>query len=73
MERAIRLILKKHRELDCTAANQDVIAADKKYVETLRRQVRKIKEWMNDNDDKPGKTGGVGPSRAILPIMRVPR
>jgi transposase len=57
MERAIRRILKKHRELDHTASNKDVIAADKRYVETLRRQVRKIKEWMDDNDDKPGKTG----------------
>lgn len=57
MERAIRRILKKHREMDQTLCNKDVIAADRKYVETLRSQIRKIKEWMDDNDDKPGKTG----------------
>jgi len=57
METAIRRILKKHRELDATTINRDVIAHEKKYIETLRRQVRKIKEWMDDNDDKPGKTG----------------
>lgn len=34
-----------------------MIAQDKQYVSSLRRQVRKIKEWLNDNDDKPGKTG----------------
>lgn len=57
MERAIWRILKKHREVDQTVGNKDVIAADRKYVETLRSQIRKIKEWMDDNDDKPGKSG----------------
>lgn len=58
MERAVRRILKKHREMDKTVATEDVIAADRRYVKTLRSQIRKIKEWMDDNDDKPGKTGG---------------
>jgi len=57
MERAVRRILQKHREMDKTVANEDVIAADRRYVETLRSQIRKIKEWMDDNDDKPGKSG----------------
>jgi transposase len=57
MERAIRRILKKHREMDRKGADNDILAHDKRYVETLRRQVRKIKEWMDDKDDKPGKTG----------------
>jgi transposase len=57
MERAIRRILKKHRELDRRTGNEDMIGADRKYVETLRSQVRKIKEWMGDNEDKPGKAG----------------
>jgi transposase len=57
MERAIRRILKKHREMDGKGADNDILAHDKRYVETLRRQVRKIKEWMDDKDDKPGKTG----------------
>jgi transposase len=58
MERAVRRILEKHREMDKSAANEDVISADRKYVKTLRSQIRKIKKWMDDNDDKPGKSGG---------------
>ncbi len=57
MERAIRRILKKHRELDQTAVNDDVIDHDKQYIATLRRRIRKIKRWLDDNDDKPGKAG----------------
>jgi len=57
MERAIRRILKKHRELDQTAVNDDVIDHDKQYIATLRRRIRKIKRWLDANDDKPGKTG----------------
>jgi len=57
MKRAIRRILKKHRELDHTAVNDDVIDHDKQYIATLRRRIRKIKRWLDANDDKPGKTG----------------
>ena len=57
MERAIRRILRKHREQDDKTANKEVVANDKKYIETLRRQVTKIKKWLNENEDKPGKTG----------------
>jgi len=57
MEQAVRRVLEKHREMDKKIAGEDVIAADGRYVKTLRSQIRKIKEWMDDNDDKPGKSG----------------
>ena len=37
--------------------NEDSIDHDKQYIATLRRQIRKIKGWLGENDDKPGKTG----------------
>jgi transposase len=57
MERAIRRILKKHREMDLTTADKDVIDNDKRYIATLHSRIRKIKRWLDANDDKPGKSG----------------
>ena len=57
MERAIGRILKKHRETDMEEKDIDVVKKEKQYIQTLRRQIKKISKWLNDNDDKPGKTG----------------
>ncbi len=57
MEKAIRQIIARHREMDKTEANQTVIEQEAQYAATLREKVKKIKEWLDDNDDKPGKTG----------------
>jgi hypothetical protein len=57
MERAIRRILKKHRETDIEEKDVDVFEKEKQYIQTLRNQIKKISEWLDDHDDKPGKTG----------------
>jgi len=57
MERAIRRIMKKHRDADANEKDLDVIEKEKKYIKTLRSQIRKMSKWLDDNDDKPGKTG----------------
>ncbi len=57
MEKAIRQILKRHREVDDKEAERGVIEQEEQYVETLRGKVRKIKAWLRDNEDKPGKSG----------------
>jgi len=57
VERAIRRILKKHRETDIEEKDIDVVEQEKQYIQTLRCQIRKISNWLDDNDDKPGKTG----------------
>ena len=36
---------------------REVIEQEKQYVETIKKKVKKIKQWLQDNDDKPGKTG----------------
>lgn len=57
MEKAIRQIVKRHQEVDVTEADRGVIEQEEQYVETLRRKVKKIKGWLRDNEDKPGKSG----------------
>ena len=57
MERAIENILKKHREEDQNKTESKVKESEEKFVETLGKRVSKIREWLNHNDDKPGKTG----------------
>ncbi|RJP76451.1 MAG: IS1182 family transposase [Desulfobacteraceae bacterium] len=57
METAIRRILKKHKERDDTESDSDLISHEKQYIKTLRGNIKKIKEWLDNNDDKPGKTG----------------
>jgi transposase len=57
MERAIENILQKHREEDQNNNELKVKESEEKFVETLSKRVSKIREWLNHNDDKPGKTG----------------
>jgi hypothetical protein len=57
MERAIENILKKHREEDQNKTESKVKESEEKFVETISKRVSKIREWLNHNDDKPGKTG----------------
>jgi transposase len=57
MEKAIRQIMKRHREVDAREADRGVVEQEKRYVETLREKAKKIKEWLEDNDDKPGRSG----------------
>jgi hypothetical protein len=57
MERAIENILKKHRDEDQNKTESKVKESEEKFVETLGKRVSKIREWLDHNDDKPGKTG----------------
>ena len=57
MEKAIAQIVTKHQEMDKTEVNKAVIEKEKQYADTLREKVKKIKNWLKDNDDKPGSSG----------------
>ena len=57
MEQAIRYLLKRHRELDAQTRESDQYEKERQQLKTLRAKVKKIKRWLADNDDKPGKTG----------------
>lgn len=57
MEKAVRKILKKHREQDINSADTQLIDNEKQYVQTLKTRIKKIKTFLSDNDDKIGKSG----------------
>ena len=57
MEKVIRQIVKRHREVDAKEEDKVVVEQEKQYMETLRGKVKKIKAWLKDNEDKPGKRG----------------
>jgi transposase len=57
MEQAVRQIIKRHREVDVKEKDKDIVEQEERYVETIKKKVRKIKDWLQANDDKPGKTG----------------
>jgi len=54
MEKAIKQIITRHREMDQTETDKAVIEKEEQYAATLRAKVKKIKEWLAENDDKPG-------------------
>jgi transposase len=57
MEKVIRQIITRHRETDGTEQNKDVTGQEEQYVATLKQNVKKIRTWLKQHDDKPGKTG----------------
>jgi hypothetical protein len=57
MEKVIRQIVRRHREVDEREAERGVMEQEKQYVETLRGKVKKIKAWLRENEDRPGKSG----------------
>jgi transposase len=57
MEKAIRQMVKRHREVDAKEVDKAIVEQEKQYMEGLRGKVKKIKAWLKDNEDKPGKRG----------------
>ena len=58
MDKAIRYWLKKHREEDDRGDPSPHREKEVAQVETLRRHAKKIKDWLMEHDDKPGKSRG---------------
>jgi transposase len=57
MEKAVRQIIGRHREMDKREKDKGIIEQEAKYVKTMKEKAKKIKQWLDRNDDKPGKTG----------------
>jgi transposase len=57
LEQAITHIMTTHREHDWQQTDKDMADREEQYVHTLQARARKLREWLRDNDDKPGKTG----------------
>ena len=55
LEAAIERIVKRHRESDLTQAQESVKETEEQCIATLTKQVKKIKDWLDDNDDTPDR------------------
>ena len=59
LESAISRMLEKHKGCDLREEDKGLVSRERRYIEKLRKQARKIRQWMDNNDDKPGRGGGV--------------
>ena len=54
LEKAARAMLKRHRE-DDGRSDDDHRQQEARAIKKIRAKARKIRDWLDDNDDKPGK------------------
>lgn len=57
MERAIRCMVAKHRHADSKGQSPSQRKKEAQRQQALQQKIDKIKRWLNDHDDKPGKGG----------------
>ena len=56
MERALERILARHRSHD-RLGKEELAERDEKYMKTLQKRLAKINAWLDDNEDRMGKSG----------------
>lgn len=57
IDQAVRVMLQRHRETDHQPHQPEQRDKEKHAIATLKAKARKIKAWLDNHDDKPGKTG----------------
>ncbi len=57
LEKAIERIIEKHRHIDDIEEKNNIIETDTQYIATLEKQVQKIREWTDKNEDRIGSRG----------------
>ena len=57
MENTVEMIVQRHYKTDASGTELEMKNRDEKYVDTLKKNLKKIQGWLDDNDDKPGKNG----------------
>jgi transposase len=57
INRAVRRILKKHRESDEKELDDDIREREERQLKTLRQTSRKIREFLAENEEKIGASG----------------
>mgnify|MGYP000343778105 CR=1 FL=1 len=56
LEKAAKAMLNRHREDDAHPDNEQV-QSEVQAAQAIKAKARKIQRWLDDNDDKPGKSG----------------
>lgn len=68
LDRAIAHMLATHKGLDAEDSEEDWVKREQKQIQTLKRQLKKIQSWLDDNDDdKRGPSGKVVKSNLTDP------
>ena len=57
MEQAARFILKRHHDTDARHTDLEQTERERQAVKSIREKARKIKAWLDELGDKPGKGG----------------
>jgi transposase len=57
LERAVRRMLKAHRERDENEVTPSLLEKEQRYRATLRRRIAKLKRWLSTHEDRLGKSG----------------
>jgi transposase len=57
IDRAVRRILSKHRASDRKEEDADVVERERRQISTLRKASRKIREFLEENEEKLGSSG----------------
>lgn len=56
LEQAISSMLDRHRSHN-KSGDEELFTKERQYIQKLRKQVARLREWQQNNDDKPGKSG----------------
>lgn len=59
LEQAIRVMLKAHRERDTQEATNEVIDREQQYIETLKREIKRIKGYLKTHGENVSATGTI--------------
>ena len=54
LEKSIRFLVNKHRESDERYTGTDQYEKEKQAISNLREKVKKLKQWLSENEDKEG-------------------
>ena len=57
MERAVRYLVEKHKEMDSKAESGPTVEREQKQIDTLRAKIKKLRSRLKENQEKIGKSG----------------
>jgi len=57
MEKALHRMVVRHKCMDASKREPEVLEREEKYKEKLKKSAAKIRDWLKDNDDHPGSSG----------------
>jgi len=57
MEKALHRMIMRHKCMDESKVEPEILEKEEKYIEKLKKNSAKIREWLKDNDDRKGSGG----------------